>query len=418
MKNTRFQDSIFYDAKLKTADIMRSGAYTYLAGELGLLDKNPDEPITVIRSEDEVRKAYARFQELKKIPFLLEHPEEDLDLKQPGSYTQGYGYDPKLIRSADGHLLIRCKVKMEGEALEAYRDEGIKEISCGWSGDYIPADSDVYEYDQMFTDFNHIALVPQGRCGSLCKIRDQKTKGVSMITIKKKKQTVAVQDEAISSQEDPTKYFGALRDALDALPDEHREGAIEALAGLEKFFKAEAEETPMPEEEVTTDGTEEDPVEEPLDADELQEDVGGDFTEDASEEEAGEEESGEEVPPAKKKTAPVKDAALRAKLKLIKDTKTQVITRFHDVLPLIADGIIQMHEIKDGMTPCDIKRLYVKKVAGKDITDSKKLDAYFHRLKGDVINDEFKQVNDAAAVSLQDAAVSAIDSINYSGKEK
>ena len=50
-----------------------------------------------------------------------------------------------------------------------------------------------------------------------------------MITIKKKKQTVAVQDEAISSQEDPTKYFGALRDALDALPDEHREGAIEAL---------------------------------------------------------------------------------------------------------------------------------------------------------------------------------------------
>jgi len=416
MKNTRFLDSIFYDAKLKTADIMRSGAYTYLAGELGIEHMNPDEAITVIRSEEEVRKAYARFQELKKLPFILEHPEEDLDLKSPGSYAQGYGYDPKLVRSADGHLIIRCKVKMEGEALEAYKEEGIKEISCGWSGDYVPADSEVYEYDQMFTDFNHIALVPQGRCGSLCKIRDKKTKGVSMKL--KKKTKVVVTDEDISSQEDPTQYFGTLKDAMDALPEEHREGAIEALAGLEKFFKAEAKENPEGSDEVADedseeegdlkDGSEESEVD-PLEADEL-EDEGGDFTED-SEEESEEEPSG-------KKKAPVKDAALRAKAKLIKDTQLAVINRFHDVLPLIADGIIPMHKIKDGMTPCEIKRLYVKEVTGKTITDGKKLDAYFHKLKGDVINEEFKQVNDAAAASLQDAAVSAIDSINYSQKEK
>ena len=169
----------YFDSETKTALIMRDGVYTYLAMEFpGLVgigadkENNPFTKLRVYRSKDSVKAAYERFKELGKIPVVFNHPEKDLDRND---FSQGYGYAPELVDEG-ANLAIKCKLELNADSLEAYKD-GIREISCGWSGDFVEPsaeDKKLYDFEQTFSDFNHIALVSEGRCGSLCSIKDSK----------------------------------------------------------------------------------------------------------------------------------------------------------------------------------------------------------------------------------------------------
>ena len=224
-----FNDKGSFDALTKTAVIMRDGVYTYLAGEIPselVRDVDPEKKLRVYRSPESVRAAFKRFKELGKIPVVFEHPDEDLD---PEDLAQGYGYDPELIE--DGiNLAIKCKLKLKDESKEAYEDLGVREISCGWSGDFVEAESEnsPYDYEQTFDEFNHIALVPEGRCGSLCSIKDQKY-GVNKMKVKAKK----VKDK--KSWSAAKKYLDEIAKIAkesEEIEDSHAEGLLTAIKGL------------------------------------------------------------------------------------------------------------------------------------------------------------------------------------------
>lgn len=226
-----FKDKGTYDALTKTAIIMRDGVYTYLAGELPFVDFKdgiePDTKLRVYRSPESVRAAYKRFKELGKVPVVFEHPAEDLDLKD---YSQGYGYDPELIEEGI-NVAIKCKLKLQDDSREAYEELGIREISCGWSGDFREAKSedDPFDYEQTFEEFNHIALVPEGRCGTLCSIKDQKGADKNM----KAKKVKDCKDSLIKAG----KYLDELTTiakSSEEIEDSHAEGLLTAIQGLKE----------------------------------------------------------------------------------------------------------------------------------------------------------------------------------------
>lgn len=227
-----FNDRGNFDPSTKTAVIMRDGVYTYLAGEFpGELTKDaaPDTKLRVYRSPESVKAAFKRFQELGKIPVVFEHPDEDLDLKD---YSQGYGYDPELVEEGM-NLAIKCKLHLEDESLEAY-DEGIREISCGWSGDFKEADDkSIYDYEQTFEEFNHIALVPEGRCGTLCSIKDQKN-GAKMKVKAKKIKDAKTASDSISKAKKYMDEMSKMVKSSEEIEDSHAEGLLTAIKGLKE----------------------------------------------------------------------------------------------------------------------------------------------------------------------------------------
>lgn len=458
-----FKDKGTYDALTKTAIIMRDGVYTYMAGELPFLELKDgmevDTKLRVYRSPESVRAAYKRFKELGKIPVVFEHPEEDLDLKD---YSQGYGYDPELVEEGI-NVAIKCKLKLQDDSREAYEELGIREISCGWSGDFREAEheNDPYDYEQTFEEFNHIALVPEGRCGTLCSIKDQKN-GAHMKA--KKVKDAKTHDSLIKAG----KYLDEIAEIAkksEEIEDSHAEGLLtaiqglkEAISGFEAFASQENKE-PMLDEEPTD---EKDPKEEvvqdedgklPEDKVEVKEVV---EDEDPKEDEEVVDECHDEAPEEDKRKligeadaiamkpadefeggaeekfrtltkkleelgyskssrgtandakASVLDAKTKAYLKKRIDDATNLgmrlaVKRFHDVLPYIADGTISFADIKPGMTPCEIKQKYVEEKTGKRITDTKALNVAFEIATKASFNDAWK-VKDFHADVLDEKA--------------
>ena len=261
----------YFDSETKTALIMRDGVYTYLAMEFpGLVgigaykENNPFAKLRVYRSKDSVKAAYERFKELGKIPVVFNHPEKDLERND---FSQGYGYAPELVDEG-ANLAIKCKLELNADSLEAYKD-GIREISCGWSGDFVEPsaeDKKLYDFEQTFSDFNHIALVSEGRCGSLCSIKDSKAdknknsqeglNGLIGAEKAEKKGATKMKDKK-KLFSDACKYVDELEKVVaeakksETVEDSHAEGLLNAvkglkdvIKGLEEFAKEENKEIP------------------------------------------------------------------------------------------------------------------------------------------------------------------------------
>lgn len=265
----------YFDSETKTALIMRDGVYTYLAMEFPSLigigaerENNPFAKLRVYRSKDSVKAAYERFKELGKIPVIFNHPDKDLDRND---FSQGYGYAPELVDEG-ANLAIKCKLELNADSLEAYKD-GIREISCGWSGDFVEPsaeDKKLYDFEQTFSDFNHIALVSEGRCGSLCSIKDSKANknkeqnkdsqeglnGLIGAEKAEKKGATKMKDKK-KLFSDACKYVDELEKVAaeakksETVEDSHAEGLLNAvkglkdvIKGLEEFAKAENKEMP------------------------------------------------------------------------------------------------------------------------------------------------------------------------------
>ena len=262
----------YFDSETKTALIMRDGVYTYLAMEFPSLvgigagkENNPFAKLRVYRSKDSVKAAYERFKELGKIPVVFNHPDKDLDRND---FSQGYGYAPELVDEG-ANLAIKCKLELNADSLEAYKD-GIREISCGWSGDFVEPsaeDKKLYDLEQTFSDFNHIALVSEGRCGSLCCIKDSKAnkdkekqknsqEGLNGLIGAEKKGATKMSDKK-KLFSDACKYVDELEKVAaeakksETVEDSHAEGLLNAvkglkdvIKGLEEFAKAENKEMP------------------------------------------------------------------------------------------------------------------------------------------------------------------------------
>jgi uncharacterized protein len=163
-------DKIIFDGATKTAIIMRDGIYMYLAKEVGDTSRPANEIVRVYRDKKEIEKAKARFDELQRLPITINHPFRFLNLKDENSYQEGTATD-SFLKDVEKFKTLGCKLNLNDKAFSLY-EKGVKELSCGWIGNFVKVNHPDYDFIQEFEDFNHIALLPDGRGGSLCSIID------------------------------------------------------------------------------------------------------------------------------------------------------------------------------------------------------------------------------------------------------
>lgn len=154
--------------------IARTGTQIYRAGEIPVPDKGG--VIRVERSEDEVfnPESLASFNGK---PVVDEHPfdqmeEEGFDITPDNhqQYAVGVTLNP---RRGTGELAncIVADLMITDAATIKLVDGGKREISCGYSCDYIVVEPGLARQSKIVG--NHTALVQSGRCGTRCSIRDE-----------------------------------------------------------------------------------------------------------------------------------------------------------------------------------------------------------------------------------------------------
>lgn len=149
----------------------RTGAQLYTASQLGLVDKEPNEIITVLRDEKDVF-AEDSVSSFRSSPVTLGHP-KDTDGK-PIAVTAANAKELQVgmlegMPTRDEDTLGGVLVLSAKEAIDAL-EEGTQELSAGYVCDIEEFEGAYY---QRNIRANHIAIVPKGRAGSSCRISDE-----------------------------------------------------------------------------------------------------------------------------------------------------------------------------------------------------------------------------------------------------
>ncbi|MBC7074670.1 MAG: DUF2213 domain-containing protein [Syntrophomonadaceae bacterium] len=143
--------------------IARTGVLLYGAGEI---PADPDENgfINVSRDADEVFKPEA-IASFEGKPVTNLHPD---DLVSPENWQEVSVGTVSNVRQ-EGNLLVADLLIMQADAINDVQN-GLREVSCGYEADYEQTQPGFAR--QVGIVGNHVALVPKGRCGSTCSIKD------------------------------------------------------------------------------------------------------------------------------------------------------------------------------------------------------------------------------------------------------
>lgn len=405
------KDTIFLDALAKTAIIMRDGMYLYLPSELGI---EGTEPLKVYRPKSEVKKAYNRFVELKTLPVTVDHPNEFLELNDKSSYKDGIAVEPD-ITTQDGYTVMTCKLELDADSIKEYED-GTRELSCGWEGDFEQVEGQEYKFIQRFKDFNHVAMVKKGRCGSICKIQDggftMPEKILEILKMVLEKLGVQAEESQIQGAlaEIPTDAANSM-ESKETPEEEKKEDQVEIEVEKEKEEKdAESSEANEPfhvemDTEKLVSLLEFAGVDPETAKSKVAEFLSQKKDEFPKKEEPKEEEAKDECGKETKDSKAIIDAFAKGE----KANKERMLKRFADVMPLITAGEFTASEL-EGKTPCQIKSMFIKKHANTDISDSDAgLDAVFNMTYKNFKHPSWSKVVDAE----QDDLASRISKISF-----
>lgn len=247
----QLNDTFVLDAVRKTpgghlaadARVARTGIQKYRGRELG----RPDlEWVRVYRPPAEVFHADA-MHSMAHRPVTLKHPPEMVDARNWKKYAVGHTGD-EVVR--DGDFVRVPMVVMDHAAVKAYEEDGIDQLSMGYSCDlkWRPGVTDTgEEYDAVQTAIkaNHLAIVPVARGGSRLRIGDDRNKGDRTMNVLIDGVPIEFADELAAKhvQAHITKLHGAAADLQGKLDkaeadkeeaeEEKTRGAKDAKAALD-----------------------------------------------------------------------------------------------------------------------------------------------------------------------------------------
>lgn len=162
------------------ARFARSGVYTYNGSEVGRPDLST---VNVYRPETEVfdQAAMASFAH-KAI--TVGHPSSDVTAANWKAHSVGWT-EGKIAR--DGEFVEIPLMLADASGVQAYESGQARELSAGYTsdlvwGDGVAPDGTAYQATMRTIRGNHIALVPQGRAGSACRIGDSSIGSLTMFT--------------------------------------------------------------------------------------------------------------------------------------------------------------------------------------------------------------------------------------------
>lgn len=152
--------------------VARTGIQQYLASELGLTDRQPNEIINVYRPSDEVFNVDS-LASYESCDVTLNHPTELVNAANYKSTTVGVVRGPA-IRDGDfveANLIIKSK-----DAISAV-ESGKVQLSAGYTAIYDKVDGttelgEKYEFIQRDIKINHIAICDRARAGAQARLYD------------------------------------------------------------------------------------------------------------------------------------------------------------------------------------------------------------------------------------------------------
>lgn len=161
----QFSDLASYSSADKTAVSVRDGVLEYLGVELGL--ENKDKVYTVYRSPATIANAAYN---MVGIPLTDNHVSLDIDPPTTdSSVTESKVID--LVDEATGSRIgIQNKLKLSESSMLMLADK--KQLSLGYYADLITHSK--WDFEQVDIIPHHLAVVSEGRCGSLCSFIDRK----------------------------------------------------------------------------------------------------------------------------------------------------------------------------------------------------------------------------------------------------
>lgn len=150
--------------------IARTGIQDYAAMELeGIEDR--DGVIEVERDEDAVFDPETIASFLGK-PVTLNHPNEQVTPDTWSLLAKGTTHNVRRGEGDQSDLLIADLLITDKGAINEIRNNGLKEISCGYDADYEQIAPGRARQTSIVG--NHVALVKAARCGPVCSVQDSK----------------------------------------------------------------------------------------------------------------------------------------------------------------------------------------------------------------------------------------------------
>lgn len=177
--------------------VARTGIQEYLASELGLTDRAPNDIVRVMRPAEEVFKDES-LQTYNISDITIEHPVVMVDTATFKNVSVGTVMGSG-IRDGD---FVTCDLIIKDKAAISAIESGKIQLSAGYSAIYddnVPADAD-YDFIQRDIKINHVALVDRARAGVQACLFDGKEKEFSMFKVMLGDgQTVDVADQATAT---------------------------------------------------------------------------------------------------------------------------------------------------------------------------------------------------------------------------
>lgn len=156
--------------------IARVGSMDYLGSELGMgLRDNSINPVFV--TEDELF-SQETIDSIEGVDITFQHP-DSLEITLNDWKDLSVGHVQNVYR--DGDYLKGTIFVKDADTIKLIEEQGIKEVSLGYDSEIIKKDGKLIKTNIRA---NHLAIVPQGRCGSACKIGDSK-EGIKPMAVKK-----------------------------------------------------------------------------------------------------------------------------------------------------------------------------------------------------------------------------------------
>lgn len=150
--------------------IGRTGVQQYSSKELNAgLEGNSAGIIQVSRAANDVFSDIS-INSYNGKPVTNLHPDE---MVSPDNWKDvAVGVVQNVRRSSE--LLVADLLITEKDSIDDIQKHGLREVSCGYDAEYVQT-SPGYAYQQGIVG-NHVALVPRGRCGATCSIKDHAMK--------------------------------------------------------------------------------------------------------------------------------------------------------------------------------------------------------------------------------------------------
>ena len=174
-----YTDNGFLRVKGKAA---RTGVYQYLASELGLADRAPNDVVNVLRSPDDVFNTDS-LASYANVDVTNDHPSMLVDASNYKSTSVGH----VIGATRDGDF-VNVEMLIKDAAAIKDVESGKSQLSPGYTAVYVPevgtydATGEKYEFKQTDIKINHTAIVQRGRGGAQVRIDDNQ--GVTPMSIK------------------------------------------------------------------------------------------------------------------------------------------------------------------------------------------------------------------------------------------